>query len=329
MAVATAVGGAVALGWRALRRRDQSAIAADPEQAELSMPPRGRPMPVRSSDGTLLHAEVFGPETAPTIVLVHGWICTLWSWHYQLKSLAPSSRVVAYDLRGHGRSEPAASGDYSTGALAADLDAVLATCVPPGEKALVAGHSMGAMSLVAWAGAYPGQVESRLAGAVLIDTGIERLIAESRIVVTVAALSALKTIIGTRVLGLSLKAPPRPTPVVHRVVRYVALSRNASPAQVAFCERMFLDCPADVRAAFGATLSTLDLAASLAALTVPTTVIVGELDRLTPPAHARAIASALPDARLVELEAIGHMSLMEAHEEVTKQIEALISAPER
>ena len=320
----TAVGGAVALGWRALRRRDDRAIAADPEQAELSRPPQGRPVPVKSSDGTLLHAEVFGPETAPTIVLVHGWICTMRSWHYQLKALARSHRVVAYDLRGHGRSEPDAGGDYSTGALAADLDAVLAACVPPGQKALVAGHSMGAMSMVAWAGAHPDEVQARLAGTVLIDTGIERLIAESRIVITVAALSRVKVLVGTRVLGLGWKAPRRPTPIIHRLVRYVALSRRASPAQVALCERMFLDCPADVRAAFGATLSKLDLAASLAALTVPVTVIVGELDRLTPPAHARAIAGALPDARLVVLPAVGHMTSLEAHQEVTRQIEALI-----
>lgn len=325
----TAVGGAVALGWRALRRGDERAIAADPEHGELSRPPRGRSVPVRSSDGTLLHAEVFGPETGPTIVLVPGWICTMQSWHYQTKALARAHRVVAYDLRGHGRSHPAAGGDYSTDALAADLDAVMTACVPPGEKALLAGHSMGAMSVVAWAGAHPDEVQTRLAGAVLIDTGIELLIAESRIVITVAALSGVKNLIGRRVLGLGLKAPSRPTPLVHRIVRYVALSRRASPAQVAFCERMFLDCPADVRAAFGATLSKLDLAASLGSLTVPTTVIVGELDRLTPPAHARAMAEALPHSRLVELEATGHMSLLEAHEDVTRHIEALIPAPER
>lgn len=324
-----AVSAVGALGWRALRRRDERAIAADPEQIELSNPQRGRSVPVRSSDGTLLHVEVFGPEVASTIVLVHGWIFTLRSWHYQLEALARSHRVVAYDLRGHGRSEPAAGGDYSTGALAADLDAVLAACVPPGQKALVAGHSMGAMSLVAWAGAHADEVQARLAGAVLIDTGIERLIDRSRIVISVTALSAVKVLIGSRVLSSGLQAPRRPTPMVHRVVRSVSLSRHASPAQVAFCERMFLDCPADVRAAFGATLSRLDLAASLGALTVPTTVIVGELDRLTPPVHARAIAGALPDARLVELEATGHMSLLEAHEAVTRQIEALIPAPGR
>lgn len=317
------VSGAVAVAWRTQRGRDERAIAADPEQAELSRPLPGRPVPVTSCDGTTLHAEVFGSDTGPTIVLVHGWICTLRSWHHQLDALAANHRVVAYDLRGHGRSGPAASGDYSTAALAADLDAVLRACVPPGEKAVVAGHSMGAMALVAWAGAFPGDVQVRLAAAVLVDTGIERLIAESRVFITVAALSRLKTLIGARVLGLGLKAPPRSTPLVHRLVRYVALSRRASPAQVAFCERMFLDCPADVRAAFGATLSELDLATSLAALTVPTVVMVGELDRLTPPVHARAMAESLPDARLVELEGTGHMSLLEAHGEVTAQIEAL------
>lgn len=317
------------LGLWALRRSDERAIASDPEQAILSAPPRGEPAAVVSSDGTRLHAEVFGEGGGSTVVLIPGWICTLRSWHYQLIELAPERRVVAYDLRGHGRSGPAATGDYSTGALAADLDAVLRALVPPGEKAVVAGHSMGAMSVVAWAGIFSEQVEVRLGGAVLVDTGIEGLIARSRVVVTAAALSRLVQPLGAWVLGLGWKAPRRPTPLVHRVVRYVALSPTASPAQVAFCERMFLDCPADVRAAFGTALSTLDLTASLSALRVPTVVIVGELDRLTPPVHARAIADALPQAKLVELKGTGHMSLMEAHADVTAHIRALADQAER
>ena len=307
----------------ALRARARRALAADPEQEVLSRPLDHTATTVTSSDGTRLHVALFGPDVRPTIVLVHGWTCSLRFWQYQLQALADRHRVVAYDLRGHGGSEPAVGGDYSTGALASDLDAVLAACVPEGDKALAVGHSMGAMNIVAWAGAHPEKVRDKLAGAILVNTGVERLVAEARILRTASALSGVKELIGRRVLGASLRGPRRPSGLVQRIVRYVALGPKATPAQAAFCERLFLDCPADVRAAFGATLSDLDLVEALHALTVPTVVIAGALDRLTPPVHSRSIASVLPDATLVELEGVAHCSPIEAHSHVTREIRTL------
>src|SRR5919108_2354616 len=98
-AVATAAAGA------ALQRHIQRAIKHDPEYDFLSNPPAGRPVSVRSKDGTRLHAEVFGPDDAPTIVLAHGWIEAIELWSYQICELSPDFRIVAYNLRGHGRSE--------------------------------------------------------------------------------------------------------------------------------------------------------------------------------------------------------------------------------
>ena len=319
----TAAGATLVLAVTALGRRSRRAVALDPEQAALSRAGESITATVTSSDGTTLHVEIFGSDEPPTVVLVHGLTCTLHFWRYQLQELAHGHRVVAFDLRGHGASDPAAEADYSTSALAADLDAVLEACVPAGERVLIAGHSMGAMSIVAWAGAHPDKVRQRLAGAVLVNTGVERLIDEARILITAAALSTVKRWIGRRVLGISLHGPRRPTAVFQRIVRYVALGRRATPAQVAFCERLFLDCPADVRAAFGATLSDLDLGSALQALTVPTVVIAGEQDRLTPPVHARSIAAALPDAPILELPGVGHCAPIEAHADVSTQIKNL------
>lgn len=324
LAGVAALGAAAALGWRELARADERAVLADPEGEVLATPIEGEAVSVVAADGTALHAELFGPPDAPTVVLVHGWVCSLEMWLYQVRALSPDHRVVAYDLRGHAASEPAASGDYSMDVLAADLDAVLGACVPEGRRAVVVGHSMGAMSIVAWAGAHGGDVERRLAGAVLLNTGVERLIAEARVVITAAALARLKHWLGTRLLHLSLPAPSRPSPLGRWLVRHLALSRRATPAQVAFCERMFLRCRPDVRAAFGATLAGLDLVSALADLVVPTVVVTGELDRLTPPVHGRAMVEVLPDAELVELEATGHTSPLEAHAEVTDLIRAVV-----
>ena len=109
-----------------------------------AMPP-GRPMIVRSADGTLLHTEVFGPENGYPIVLAHGITCAIRVWANQINDLANDYRVVAYDHRGHGRSGvPHRRGNYGLDFLAADLDAVLAATLAPGERAVIAGHSMAA-----------------------------------------------------------------------------------------------------------------------------------------------------------------------------------------
>src|SRR5690348_4894267 len=67
--------GAAGVAWEGVRRADKRKLLADPEWAELEHPIKGRPQKVTAPDGTELHAEVFGPEDAPSIVLVHGWTC--------------------------------------------------------------------------------------------------------------------------------------------------------------------------------------------------------------------------------------------------------------
>lgn len=319
---ALGAGGAAAITL--LHRRDAQVLAADREHAALTAPLAGRPLAVVSADGTVLHAELHGPDHGPSVVLVHGWMCTSATWQLQLRALAEHHRVVTFDQRGHGRSAPAASGDYSSAALAADLDAVLDQAVPHHEQAVVVGHSMGAMAVVAWAESHPDQVRHRLAGVVLVNAGVENLVGRSTLIPFPAALAAWRGAIGERVLAAPLRLPTRTNPVASRVVRAVALGRSASPAQVAFCTEMLLATPTDVRAAFGATLSTFDLAHGLPALSVPTVVIAGECDHLTPPVHARAIAEVLPDATLVELPGVGHMAPVEAGDAVTSEVLTLL-----
>lgn len=314
-----------AIGWTVLRgRREAEALAADPERAELDVPTDGVPFTLLGPGGAELHGEVYGRHDAPTVVLVHGWMCTSAVWRRQVRALGQHLRVVTYDQRGHGQSPPAPDRDYSSDALAADLDAVLRQAVPPGERAVVAGHSLGAMAVVAWASAHRHRVRDRLAGVALVNVGVEELIVRSTIVPFPTVLATLRTALGERILGSSIPLPSRSNPVLSRLVRAVALGPTASPAQVAFCTEMLLGCPTDVRAAFGATLSTFDLAHGLSALTVPTIVIAGQHDRLTPPVHARAIAAAVPGSSLIELPGVGHMTPLEAHAEVTDHLRRLV-----
>jgi pimeloyl-ACP methyl ester carboxylesterase len=317
------VAGAAAAGLLA-QRRFTHRIAADPERLALGSPPEGRLAEVRSADGTLLHAEVFGNESAPTLVLAHGWTENLSYWTYQIGELQNRGlRIVAYDLRGHGDSQPASGGDYSIARFGEDLEAVLAACVPEGRRAMVVGHSLGAMSIAAWAEHH--DVEARAGAAALINTGVGELLAEQLLVPVPALAHALnRTVAVNNFLGSRAPLPRFSTPLMAAAIRYIAFGPQATPAQVAFYERMLIASPPDARANIGIALSEVELYHALPRLTVPTIVIAGEKDRLTPPSHARRIAELLPKLEgLTVLPETGHMGPLERHREVTELLAQL------
>jgi pimeloyl-ACP methyl ester carboxylesterase len=310
----------------ALQAAHMRRIARDPEKAALDDTPKGRVKSVDSQDGTALHVEVFGPEDGDTVVLAHGWTEAIQYWIYVIRGLADRGlRVVAYDLRGHGDSAAAKSGDYAIPRFGEDLEAVLAACVPEGRRAVVAGHSLGAMSIASWAEKH--EVERHVKAAALLNTGVGDLIAEHLILPLPGIAQALNTVIARHgFLGSRAPLPRFSTPLSYAAIRYIAFGPDASPAQVAFFERMLITCPPHVRADIGIAMSDMDLHDALPRLTVPTIVIAGADDKLTPPSHARRIAEMLPQLRrLTVLENTGHMGPLERPEVVIDALAELAS----
>jgi pimeloyl-ACP methyl ester carboxylesterase len=318
---AAAVGAAVGL---ALERRHLRRIERDEDYAHLNAPLRGRPLSVNSADGTALNVEVFGPEAGHTVVLAHGWTERLSFWGRVIELLVERGlRPVAYDLRGHGRSAPATEHDYGLERFGEDLEAVLATVLEDGERATVVGHSLGAMSIAAWAEHH--DVLARARAAALINTGLGDLVAGHLLLGELA--KWLPGPLASRMfLGSRAPMPGFSTPLQHALIRYVAFGPTATTGQVAFFERMLIDCPPDVRAATGVALSKMDLWDAVSRLTVPTLVVTGTQDRLTPPAHARRIAASVPNLHaLLELPETGHMSPLERPAELTEALAKLIA----
>jgi pimeloyl-ACP methyl ester carboxylesterase len=297
--------------WLTRLAFDHRAIRADPAHRDLNAPLDGRSLAVSAPDGTPLHVMEFGAPDAPeTVVLVHGWTCALQIWTRQIRALASDDvRVIAYDLRGHARSGRPEEVDYSIDAHAGDLDAVLRAALTDGRRAVIAGHSMGGMTIVAWAGDHPDEVSELLAGAVLVNTGMDGLIAQSPILKMPERLSKAREIAGRLLLGAAVPLPKGPTPLSFRAVRWIGLTKSASPGEIAYCERIVLACNRDVRALCGGTLSGIDLYESIASLSVPTVLIGGEEDKLTPPSHVRRLAEALPEVvEEIVIPDAGHMS---------------------
>jgi pimeloyl-ACP methyl ester carboxylesterase len=286
--------------------------------------PYAPPVPAReltavSADGARLHVEVHGPEGAPPVVLAHGWTCSTAFWAAQIRDLAADHRVIAYDQRGHGRSpaSPACSAD----ALADDLEAVLAATLTPGEKAVLAGHSMGGMTLMAAAGR--ARFREHAAAVLLCSTGSSRLVAESLVVPMRAGRP--RTWLTRKILGS--RAPLGPvTPLARRILKYGTMGPASAPAMVEACSRIVHACPRRVRYAWSQVLDTLDLDHGVRELSMPTAVVVGTADRLTPAVHARGLVAALPHCvGATELPGLGHMTPVEAPELVTGRIRELVS----
>ncbi|MFD5319365.1 alpha/beta fold hydrolase [Streptomyces sp. NPDC127098] len=278
-----------------------------------------RRLSVVSTGGARLHTEVHGPDDRPTVLLVHGWACDTGFWRPLRELLLPEHRVVVYDQRGHGRT-PATPGACSPEALADDLCAVLAATVPAGARAVVAGHSMGAMTVVAAAGR--PELRDLAAATLLCSTGVEGLTGAS----TVFPLPPGPARARAQRLLLTSRLPYGPvTPLSRQLVRYVTMSRAATAEQRRLVARMVARCPRQGRAEWGRVLADLDLSALLGRLDLPTTVVHGTVDRLTPLVHARRTADRLPHlVELVELPDIGHMAPFEAPDRVVAPLIALV-----
>ncbi|MFF7360839.1 alpha/beta fold hydrolase [Streptomyces sp. NPDC008125] len=283
------------------------------------------PVPARtlfavSADGSRVHVELHGPEEAPAVVLAHGWTCSTRFWAAQIADLATDHRVIAYDQRGHGGSPDVGPGGHSTDALADDLEAVLAATLAPGRKAVLAGHSMGGMTLMA--AARRPRFREHAAAVLLCSTGSGRLADEARVF---AGPKAVRTG-GTRALLLAALPLGPVTPVTRGLLKYATMGPGSSPERVDTCARIVHACPRQARASWGRVLSELDLDLDVAELRVPAAVLVGLEDRMTPPSHARALAAALPECLgLTELPGMGHMTPLEAPEAVTAKIRELVA----
>ena len=279
-----------------------------------------RTLEVTSADGSRLHAEVHGPQGAPAIVLAHGWTCSTAFWAPVVRELSDAHKVVLYDQRGHGRSPAVPPAGYGTRHLADDLVAVLGQALEPGERAVVGGHSMGGMTIMA--AAERPELRARAAAALLCSTGCADLPAECRVF-------PLPTPGGRRLahrLLLGSGAPLGPiTPVAKAALRYVTLGAGASAEQIEACARMVHACPPRVRARWGHVLYGLQLTRGVSRLELPTAVLAGTADRLTPFVHARRLASVLPQcAGLTALPGLGHMTPVEDPDTVAGRLRELV-----
>ena len=309
--------GAGAVGAAELRRRRE--LERDPDRESLQNPLRGTPLSVTSDDGASLHAEIFGPQNAPTVVLVPGWTEQLRIFDLLTRGLLGRGfRVVEYDLRGQGRSDRDPSLDQAIERYGEDLGSVLAATCGGRDDVIVVGHSLGGMSILAWAGLV--DVTRHARAAALISTGASALVDEQTLLPATIPEVARRQI-ANRLLARDAPLLPVSTFASRALTRHLMFGPRASPAQVEFVERMIWTMRPRLRARAGVTLSRLDLTGALERLLVPTLVVVGDHDRLTPPVHAQRMVAALPQVvEFLRLPQAGHAVPLERPTELVEAI---------
>jgi pimeloyl-ACP methyl ester carboxylesterase len=290
--------------------------------------PPSRVMSVRSADGTRLHTEVFGRQDGYPIVLAHGITCAIRVWAHQIADLANDYRVIAFDHRGHGRSAVPPRGAYTLDHLAADLDAVLEATLAPGERAVIAGHSMGGVAIASWAARHPGKVPVRADAVALINTTTGDLLQEMKLFMVPPRLAATRVRAAhgiVRTFGSS-RVPRRAERASRRFIAHMAVGHDADPAIAEFVCDLFAATSPTGRGACARMLADAlgPEHIGLTGLTVPTLVIGSEKDRLLPIVSSRRIADAAPNLiAFVEMPG-GHCAILENPREVNRQLRSLV-----
>lgn len=277
---------------------------------------------LKTSDGGALHVVERG-QGRP-LVLLHGVTLSTITWHYQLLDLADRYRVLAVDHRGHGRSAGGSDG-YTMERLGADLAEVLTQLDL--TDALVMGHSMGGMATMRFAVDFPDVLAHRVTGLALMDTSARP-----------APAAKLAAAAGARTLPVWRRSLERteqrgrshmPSTDLSYLLTRVALGGHPSQTHVELTKMMTAALSPSVLADLMEAIYRFDVTNDLPGVTVPTEVIVGSRDNLTPPRHARLIASRLPHAELTVLPGCGHMAMLERRKDVSEIVDRLAARTAR
>jgi pimeloyl-ACP methyl ester carboxylesterase len=285
---------------------------------------------VTTPDGVPLAVREVGPVDAPlTVVFAHGFCLRMGAFHFQRIRLSEEwgeqVRMIFYDQRGHGQSGEAAPETYTVAQLGRDLETVLQVIAPRGPVVLV-GHSMGGMTVLSHARQFPQHYGRRIVGAALIASAAEG-VARSPLgevlqnpalnAVRFTARSAPKLMHRGRHAARSLIGP------ILRAASYG--DYNVSPSVAAFSQKMMHGTPIPTMVEFLHALETHDETAALPILsTIPTLVICGDHDLLTPAEYSRRIAGALSNCELIIVGRAGHLVLLGKPDPVNEGLVRLV-----
>jgi pimeloyl-ACP methyl ester carboxylesterase len=240
--------------------------------------------------------------SGPPLLLVHGFPLDHTMWQGQIGSLSGHFQVIAPDLRGFGQSS-VTPGLVTMQRMADDLAEMLAA-LEIAEPVVFCGLSMG--GYVAWQ--FVERYRERVAKLILCDT---RAIADT------AEAAEGRNKLATRVLKEG------PVPVVEAMLPklFAPATLEAKLPMVDQTRQVILKTdPKGIAAALRGLAQRPDVTGKLSSIDVPTLVLCGQHDKISPPDEMRGIAQSLPQGKFVEIADAGHMAPLERPAEVNAAI---------
>lgn len=250
-----------------------------------------------------------GPEDAPALILMHGFIYSLETWDEWAAALSGEYRVIRFDLAGHGLTGPDRFARYAPDERAAFVgDFMNALGL---DHAFIGGNSLGGLAAWRFAALSPERVD----GLILVDPGAY----------------SINGVTETPV------EPPEPVKLFLRSAPEAAVKASlsrvyADPAfitdnKVALIRDMMRrrgNGEAFVRSIEEFTLP--DPTATLASISAPTLIIWGASDAMIPAAHGTLMAAAMPNAQLVVIDGAGHAPQEEAGARTAEEARRFLAA---
>jgi 3-oxoadipate enol-lactonase len=247
-------------------------------------------MPSVTLNGISHHYVVEGPANAPALTLAHAQGFTLESWSAQIEHFSDRYRVVAPDLRGHGKTDVAGK-PYRLEDIASDILGLLDHLGI--ERTHYAGVSLGGMVGYALALDHPDRLRS------------VSFVATQGILPPASIENQRKLIAAMRQDG----AESRADAVLERYLRKGF--REDEPAIYAKLRDQFTTNPVEGYAEAGEAIFVMDFDPRIGGIRVPTMVIAGSDDVATPPARMELYRDNIPGAKMAVVPNTGHMPYAE------------------
>ena len=283
--------------------RDQNQTVEDVQTAaaQSNTSPKQRHLGplVESGDGTKLFVRDWGDGTP--VVLCHPWALNADIWEYQLTELSEQGlRCIAYDRRGHGRSEDPGRGyDYDT--LAADLAAVIEQLDL--RNVTLVGYSMGSGEIARYVSRHGAD---RIARVVLVSPSPVAPAAESRAM-------------GDNFIAALKK--DRPAFIAGGIALFLGKDSSVSPAMTQWVLDQFLRASPKAIIECTRSIVAADHRPHLSAIKMPTLIIQGDKDEINPLEFTgRKLAEAIPGSQLSVYQGAPHGIVLTHRDRFTQDL---------
>jgi diacylglycerol O-acyltransferase len=246
-----------------------------------------------------------GPADGPPLLLIHGWAFeSVFTWARLTPLLEGRYRLIAVDLRNHGRSGRFQE-TYEIADLADDVAGILAALGR--DRTAVLGYSMGGMVAQALTRRHPALVDRLILGA------------------TAANPIPVPGWLGAAVFGVG-KALARFDPIaIPRVLHRYLLAVGAVPGeQAAWLWDILLDRDPDLYYEGAFAINRFDARSWVGGLAPPVLFVIPTRDQLVAPRLQRETAALIPGVRVMEIEGARHEAILTHAEEIAKAVHEFV-----